>query len=210
VTSGLAPARDSLETRERYNQRLVRPQKPRRYTCTMLLDLTHIRQPDTTLERRYESAQFEARNNQYRVIAPVELRLKIHKDHERFRLIGTLSTILELVCSRCVEPFALPVNTSFDLRYLPQSENTGDEREVEEDDLTEAFYKDDAIDLGQLIEEQLYLALPMKPLCQAECKGLCPNCGTNLNVETCDCDVRWEDPRLAGLKALMNRNKDNA
>ena len=176
----------------------------------MLLDLTQIRQPETTLERRYEPAQFEGRSNPFRLIAPVELRLKIHKDHERFRLIGALSTILELACSRCAEPFALPVNASFDLRYLPQSANTGDEREVEEDDLSEAFYKDDAIDLGQLIEEQLYLALPMKPLCKADCRGLCPNCGANLNVETCDCDVRWEDPRLAGLKALMNRNKDNA
>ena len=118
-----------------------------------------------------------------------------------------------LVVNKVDKPGANPdkvVNAAFDLRYLPQSENTGEEREVEEDDLSEAFYRDDQIDLGQLIEEQFYLALPMKPLCKADCKGLCPNCGTNLNVETCDCDVRWEDPRLAGLKALMNRDKDNA
>jgi hypothetical protein len=53
-------------------------------------------------------------------------------------------------------------------------------------------------------------ALPMKPLCRVDCKGLCPNCGTNLNDTTCDCEIRWEDPRLAGLKALMNRDKDHA
>jgi DUF177 domain-containing protein len=176
----------------------------------MFLDLTQIRQPETTLERRYEPSQLEGRSNPFRVVAPVELRVKIYKDHDRFRLVGAVSSSLELTCSRCLEPFALPVNAAFDLRYLPQSENTGEEREVEEDDLSEAFYRDDQIDLGQLIEEQFYLALPMKPLCKADCKGLCPNCGTNLNVETCDCDVRWEDPRLAGLKALMNRDKDNA
>ena len=59
----------------------------------------------------------------------------------------------------------------------------------------------------QLMDEQFYLALPMKPLCREACKGLCPNCGTNLNEATCDCQVRWEDPRLAALKALMNRDQ---
>ena len=109
--------------------------------------------------------------------------------------------MLELACSRCLEPFELPVDASFDVRYLPQSENTGDEREVEEDDLSDAFYRDEQIDLGQLMEEQFYLALPMKPLCREDCKGLCASCGTNLNEATCDCQVRWEDPRLAGLES---------
>jgi uncharacterized protein len=177
----------------------------------MLLDLTQIRQPETELERRYDPSQFEGRGNQFRIIAPVDLRLKIHKDKERFRLVGTLQTVLELTCSRCLEPFPMKVNSSFDLRYLPQAANTGgDVEEVADEDLSEAFYRDDAIDLGQLIEEQFYLALPMKPLCTADCKGLCANCGTNLNVASCDCQVRWEDPRLAGLKALIERNKDNA
>ena len=176
----------------------------------MTLDLSQIRQPETDLVRRYEPSAFEGRSTQFRVVAPVDLRMTIHKDKDRFRLVGTLNTVLELPCSRCVEPFELPVDVAFDLHYLPMSENSGDEREVEEDDLSEAFYKDDTIDLRQLMEEQFYLALPMKPLCRVDCKGLCANCGTNLNEQTCECEVRWEDPRLAGLKALMNRDKDNA
>jgi len=176
----------------------------------MILDLTQIRQPETEISRRYEPAAFEGRSTQFRVVAPVALRFTVHKDKDRFRLVGTVSTVLELTCSRCVEPFPLPIDARFDVRYLPQSENAGDEREVEEDDLSDAFYRDETIDLGQLMEEQFYLALPMKPLCREDCKGLCPSCGVNLNVETCDCQIRWEDPRLAGLKALMNRDKDDA
>jgi len=180
----------------------------------MLLDLTQIRQPETELVRRYEPSQFEgheaARGGLFRLVAPVDLRVKIQKDQVRFRLVGTVSTVLELTCSRCLESFALPVHATFDLRYSPHAENAGPEREVEEDDLTEAFYSDDVIDLGQLMEEQFYLALPMKPLCRGNCKGLCPHCGTNLNVARCDCQVRWEDPRLAVLKALIERTKDNA
>ena len=176
----------------------------------MILDLTQIRQAELPLARRYQPAAFDGRSNQFRVIAPVDLQGTVYKDKDRFRLAGTVSTVLELACSRCLEPFELPVAASFDVRFLPQSENTGDDSEVEEDDLSDAFYHDEQIDLGQLMEEQFYLALPMKPLCRGECRGLCPHCGTNLNLEQCECQVRWEDPRLAGLKALMNRDKDNA
>lgn len=176
----------------------------------MILDLTQFRQPESEQARRYEPSAFEGRSHLFRVVTPVDLKLKVAKDKDRFRLIGRVSTVLELPCSRCVEPFTMTVDAPFDLRYLPQSENAGDEREVEDDDLSDAFYRDDAIDLGQLMEEQFYLALPMKPLCTPDCKGLCPNCGTNLNVATCDCQVRWEDPRLAALKALINRNKNDA
>ena len=177
----------------------------------MNLDLTQFRQPETDVVRRYEPEEFEGRTSQFRVAEPVDLRVKVHKDKERYRLVGTLKTQLELTCSRCLEPFRLPVDAAFDIRYLPQSENAGaDEQEVEEDDLSDAFYRDEQIDLRQLMEEQFYLALPMKPLHSEDCKGLCPNCGTNLNERTCNCEVRWEDPRLAGLKALMNRDKDNA
>ena len=173
----------------------------------MILDLSHIRQPETEVSRRYEPPAFAARTSQFQVVAPVKLDMRVQKDRDRFRLVGTVSTVLELACSRCLEPFRLPVDSAFDVRYLPQSENAGDEREIEDDDLTDAFYRDESIDLGQLMDEQFYLALPMKPLCRAACKGLCPSCGTNLNDATCECQVRWEDPRLAALKALMNRDQ---
>ena len=58
------------------------------------------------------------------------------------------------------------------------------------------------IDLGQMMREQFFLVLPMKPLCQDECKGLCPACGINWNKGACNCSNQSEDPRLAALKAL--------
>jgi uncharacterized protein len=69
--------------------------------------------------------------------------------------------------------------------------------------LTTAYYVDDQIDLGQLMSEQFHLVLPMKPLCRETCRGLCPQCGTNLNAGSCECRTTWEDPRLAPLKALL-------
>jgi uncharacterized protein len=170
------------------------------------LNLTKIRTQQERFEQVYPPDQLPS-DEGFRVIAPVELAFDIFKDKDQFRLAGAVKTTLELPCSRCLEPFALPVDASFDLRYQPHTDNKGEgEREVEEDDLTTAFYENDEIDLGQLMREQFYLALPMKPLCREDCQGLCPVCGTNLNAGACSCNRAWEDPRLAALKELRAKN----
>ena len=173
----------------------------------MQLSLRSLQDAHEHFEKRYEPSLFPDVREAFRVVSPVALWFDVDRQETgRYRVAGRLTGEIELACSRCLEPFRLPVAADFDLRYVPHVENTGhgenDEKEVEEDDLSTAFYENDAIDLGQLIMEQLQLALPMKPLCREDCRGLCPNCGTNLNTGRCDCDVKWEDPRLAALKAI--------
>ncbi len=69
------------------------------------------------------------------------------------------------------------------------------------------FYRDEHIDLNDLLREQFYLALPMKPLCKNDCRGICPQCGANRNLTKCDCNPHIEDPRMAGLKTLLAKRK---
>lgn len=181
----------------------------------MRLDLSLIREAETGFDRRYEPGTCADGGEDYRVSEPVVLRAIVHRDQDRFRLVGTVQTVLQLGCSRCLELFALPVDAAFDLRYLPAAAvgagSTGGETEVETDDVSVTFYQDDQIDLGDLVREQFYLALPMKPLCRPECQGICPQCGANRNLDACRCETRWEDPRLAGLKTLItNRKHDDA
>ena len=172
----------------------------------MRLDLNKIHAPRERYEKVYPPEAFLADGEAFRVVAPVSLAFDIVKDKRHFQLIGVVTTRLELPCSRCLEPFTPPVDSRFDLRYQPHVHAAGSgheaERQIEEDDLSTAFYDNDEIDLGQLMGEQFYLSLPMKPLCRDDCRGLCPICGTNLNRGTCDCKRDWEDPRLAALKAL--------
>ena len=93
---------------------------------------------------------------------------------------------------------------------MPHAEEAdGEEREIGEDDLTTAYYRDGLLDIVELLREQFQLALPMKPLCSAACRGLCAQCGTNLNRTECVCGPAWEDPRLAPLKSLLTRTKEN-
>lgn len=170
----------------------------------MQLDLTRYRQPLTHVHKTFQPSEAGGEGEAYRVVEPVDLDFDLHKDKDRFRIVGTLKTVLELPCSRCLEPFRLPVETELDLRYLPASElSSDDEREVAEEDVDISYYRDDQIDLTELLREQFYLALPMKPLCREDCKGLCPQCGVNRNTGTCECGPGWEDPRLAGLKGLI-------
>jgi uncharacterized protein len=168
----------------------------------LLLNLNKFRTAQDRFEQVYRADQF-AVDEDYRVVEPVSLAFDIFKDKQAFRLTGRVKTTLELKCSRCLEPFTVPVDQEFDLRYQPHTVNAGEgEREIEEDDLTTAFYENDEIDLGAMMHEQFVLSLPMKPLCSEGCKGLCPVCGANLNTTTCDCKPVWEDPRLAVLKKL--------
>jgi len=157
----------------------------------MFLDISQMRGTRDRVDRSYPSSAFDLEVDTCRVEAPVALEFEIFRDHRQFRLVGHVATVLELACSRCLEAFRLPVGAAFDLIYLPEHENTGEgESEVEEDDLSTAFYRDDTIDLGALMREQFMLALPMKPLCADACRGLCPECGTNQNTGTCPCARR--------------------
>jgi uncharacterized protein len=179
----------------------------------MRLDLSHLRQAETPVDRQYAPDAFGTTHEEFRVVSPVQLSLVVRKDHERYRLVGQLQATLELTCSRCLEPFAQPVTVPFDLRYFPEGADVapsgGEEGEsrVEDSDTSVSFYRDEEIDLEALMLEQFYLALPMKPLCREACKGLCAQCGANLNEAPCQCASGWTDPRLAGLKSLLTERK---
>ena len=180
----------------------------------MQLDLTRFREAETPFARQLEPGELAAEGDPFRIVEPVALVMTVRKDDDMYKLEGRIRASLELACSRCLEPFTFSVDAPFDLRYLPQhmnmsagggedgGEDDSEGAEVGGDDLTTAFYRDDQIDLSHLVREQLYLALPMKPLHRDDCKGLCPSCGANLNETTGGCQAEWEDPRLAPLKAL--------
>jgi uncharacterized protein len=173
----------------------------------LLLDVSQLREARARVDRTLAPDAVAADQAVCRVVDPIGLQAEVSRDRDTFRLAGHVRSALELTCCRCLEPFRLPVDEAFDVLYLPHRENAGEgEREVEDDDLATAFYRDQVLDLGQLVLEQFYLAVPMKPLCREDCRGLCPLCGTNLNTAPCSCTVAWEDPRLAPLRNLLKKD----
>ena len=173
----------------------------------LLLDLSQMREARERVDRTIDPAAVPAGpDDAFRVQAPVHLAFDVFNDGTQFRLVGGVRSTLALSCGRCLEDIALPVDLPFDLLFLPHAHNAGEgEVEIEDDDLTTAYYQDDQIDLGQLVLEQFYLAVPMKPLCRESCRGLCPECGTNLNTGSCSCVREWVDPRLESLRTLLDK-----
>ena len=152
----------------------------------MKLDLTKFRHPVERVEREFQPDEVPAADDPFRLVSPVAMACDVHKAGSRFRLAGRVASELELTCSRCAEPFRVPVETSFNLRYEPASSAPAHENvELGEEDVETSFYRDDEIDLSDLIREQFYLGLPMKPLCFDACQGLCGHCGANLNHTSC-------------------------
>ena len=169
----------------------------------MLLDLNRFRGAVEVIERRLPPEAVAQPDDEFRVTAPVDFDAEVRKDHEKVRLVGRIKATLDLDCGRCLDPFQVPVDSKFDLMFLPQTANTGKpEQEVQDADVGVSYYRDDVIDLAEVVREQLLLALPMKPLCREDCRGLCPVCGANRNRESCECRAEWLDPRLEPLRAL--------
>jgi uncharacterized protein len=169
----------------------------------MLLDISRLRDDVEHLDRRYDPAAFALDGEDFRLVSPVHLVADVRKDKRKVRLTGHLEATLQCDCSRCLEPFTIPVSAGIDGLFLPADENVGDEeREVGEDDLGVSFYREESIDLGEVMREQFILALPMKPVCSEDCQGLCPVCGVNRNREDCGGHEGWVDPRLEPLRTL--------
>ncbi len=169
----------------------------------LLLDVGQMHDPEARIDRTFAAGVLPTDLNICRIVAPIALGVAVRKDRMQFRLVGRVKTMIGLTCSRCLEQFDAGVDEPFDVLYLPHTASgAADERQVEDDDLSTAFYSDNVIDLGQLMQEQCYLAVPMKPLCTESCRGLCPDCGTNLNTASCHCQRAWGDARLAVLEQL--------
>jgi uncharacterized protein len=139
------------------------------------------------------------------VRSPVSARLRIDKAGSEIMVNGDLWAEISLTCSRCLKEFNGNLTVPVNVVYHPVEELKDETHlnEVKSEDLDLDFYSGEEIDLLGLMKEQIELNLPMKPLCDEACKGICPKCGTDLNVKSCTCSVKDIDPRFESLKKLI-------
>ena len=99
---------------------------------------------------------------------------------EDIRLVGSLSTQIEVRCARCLDPVPNRVQESFDLVYRPQGvDAVGAEASISRAETEIGYYQGEGLLLEDVLKEQLLLALPVKQVCRRDCKGFCPHCGGN-------------------------------
>lgn len=118
---------------------------------------------------------------------------------------GTVSFSADLTCSRCAEPYPFAITSPFHVRFRPRPEASAENEEVEitdKEELDVEFYSEREIPLRDLALEQVQLSIPMKPLCDESCLGLCPTCGVNRSREKCSCGESIVDERWGALKDI--------
>ena len=127
---------------------------------------------------------------------------------EDIRLVGKFSTQVEVRCARCLDPVLQDVGEAFDLLYRPQGVDArGDEASISQAETEIGYYSGEGIQLEDVLREQILLALPLRIVCSESCRGLCPGCGKNLNVESCACEEQPPDPRWAALADIKSKLK---
>jgi uncharacterized protein len=156
-------------------------------------DFDHVYQPD-------ELGSFDDRVS---LVAPVNVTGKVRLAGTELFVNGHIETRARVECDRCLKPIELPVNADFDLQYIPGGayESSG-AVELTQEEMSISVFDGEAIDVDEIVKEQVLLAVPTRMLCRPDCKGICPDCGIDKNTGDCACGTNEIDPRWAALKNL--------
>lgn len=138
-----------------------------------------------------------------------KLEVELYAEGSHAFAAGTFKGWVTVACSRCVDPVRLDIDEKVRITFMPPSEMPAEDEaptdeegvELGEEDLDTFPFDGEIVDLEPYLREQIVLAVPFAPLCREDCKGLCPQCGTDWNSGTCGCE-KPVDPRLAALKGL--------
>ncbi len=168
----------------------------------MILDLRDIATfpAEFAIESELDNNEYGIERVSFRDL--MSLRLVIQKVQEDYYCQGTVTVPVEEECSRCLNIF--DAELTGDLNFIIKTgEGKTETSATGEEDIVYIKPSEPVIDLHHLIRESLILSLPLKPLCDEDCRGLCPDCGVNLNEETCNCKREEDDERWEGLKSLL-------
>lgn len=128
---------------------------------------------------------------------------QVLKEGDNLRLQGEVSATLATLCTRCGEPVTIPLSSKFETALIKgAAPELSEEVELTPEDVARGYYDGTEVDLAPFFQEELALQVPIQTLCQETCRGLCPQCGANWNLETCACGKDEGDSRLAALKNL--------
>lgn len=141
----------------------------------------------------------------------VEGRVNLVRTDRGILVRGNLHTDIEVTCSRCLNSCLYPLALAIEEEYFPSTDVlTGAPIAVPEQSDYFTIDEQHILDLDEVIRQLALLASPMKPLCKGNCAGLCPSCGHNLNLGSCDCPNQEVDSRWARLQKLAIASDDNS
>jgi uncharacterized protein len=138
--------------------------------------------------------------------SPLQSEVKIRKTGRSILITGKVQTTLRLQCVRCLREFSYPLSSIFELTLHPLKEAPSEEEiELGSEEMESNFFKGEEIHLSEVACEQIFLEIPYQPICGEDCKGLCPICGKDLNLSSCEC---VKEEFSSGFSALQKLKLD--
>jgi len=143
-------------------------------------------------------------------LAPLKTSLRVVRIADRVEVEGDVQAAVRLPCGRCLKVFETALNSHFALTYTTRSEEVAmaaeqDELELRPEEINRIYFQGETINLQDAIQEQVVMAFPIRALCRETCRGLCPQCGANLNKSDCSCSRGLSDSKFAVLKNFRPR-----
>lgn len=170
----------------------------------MRIEIDRLEKGSGTFAHTYEAGEIVLDEEHARLTRQPEIKGRVSTKGHEVSVAGHLSAEAEVDCDRCLKSVSVPVEADFDVTYVPASDyiDAAEAAELQEEDLTQAVFDGEAIDIDDLVREQVLLAIPTRALCAEDCKGLCPTCGADRNAEDCACQTSQTDPRWAALEKI--------
>ncbi len=151
----------------------------------------------------YQPDELNPVDERVSLTAPAAVNGKIRLSGNEVFVNGHVETRAQVECDRCLKPVELPVNADFTLEYISDSDYESSQvAELTEEAMSVSVFDGSAIDVDEIVREQILLAVPTRMLCREDCKGICPECGADRNTGECNCVTNDIDPRWAALKNL--------
>ena len=172
------------------------------------VDLRDLGDQKVSFQGSFEPGAIDFSGDNFRQLGALNWTASAERAGGEVRIAGSLETTVESTCSRCLERAPYDVRKSFDLFFQQRDQLMFDEDqeiELSERDTRTAFFTGAQLAIGEILHEQVLLALPMKALCRVDCKGLCPVCGMNLNSGSCNCPKEQFSPHMDALLELKQR-----
>jgi uncharacterized protein len=180
----------------------------------MKLDLSEIA---THLSKRIgyaiDEAPLKELEEGMKSIAPIKGEVVFNNVGKHIVARGHFNTQIEVECARCLGPYLMDIDLPIEEELQISEQTELSEDYIEEDlpeDSKEPLFEDFVLNLTELLRQSIIVAVPIKPLCEETCKGLCPQCGKNLNEEQCDCTPEAVNAAFANLAALLEVDTESS
>jgi len=169
----------------------------------MRIELENLEGSKGDFAHVYQPEDLNPVDERVSLIAPAAVNGKVRLSGNEVFVNGHIDTRAQVECDRCLKPVELPVNVDFTLEYISGSEYEASQTAaLTEEEMSVSVFDGGAIDVDEIVKEQVLLAVPTRMLCREDCKGICPDCGIDRNTGECDCITNEIDPRWAALKKL--------